>query len=91
MEPKKIAKEVISSKDCIPILFLYLSEQHDKKVIDFCNSLDKSDLFLLDQYWLLLYQLFFDEKISNLYNDDNDKGEVFNILKNARVSFIESR
>lgn len=86
--PQEIAKEVISSKDCISILFLYLSKQHDEKVMNFCNTLDKSDLFLLDQYWLLLYQLFFDGKISNPYNDDNDGGEVFNILKNEGVSFI---
>lgn len=85
--PEKIAKEVISSKDCISISFLYLSKQHDKEVIDFCNSLDKSDLFLLDKYWLLLYQLFFDEKIPNPYKNDNDKGEVFNILKNEEVKF----
>jgi hypothetical protein len=89
--PREIAKEVISSKDCIPILFLYLSKQHDKEVIGFCNSLDKNDFFLLDQYWLLLYQLFFDGKISNPYNNDNDKGEGFNILKKEGVSFIESR
>lgn len=89
--PQEIAKEVISSKDCIPILFLYLSKQHNKEVIDFCNSLDKSDFFLLDRYWLLLYQLFFDGKISNPYNNDNDKGKGFNILKNKGVSFIESR
>jgi len=67
--PRKIAKKVIKSEDCISILFLYLSKQYDKEVIDFCDSLDKSDLFLLDQYWLLLYQLFFDEKIPNPYQD----------------------
>jgi len=89
--PEETAKEVISSKDCIPILFLYSSKQHDEKVIAFCDSLNKSDYFLLDQYWLLLYQLFFDGKISNPYNGDNDKGEVFNILKNEGVNFIESR
>ena len=88
---EETAKEVISSKDCISILFLYLSKQHEKKVIDFCNGLDKSVLFLLDQYWLLLYQLFFDGKISNPYNDDKDKGEAFEILKHERVSFIESK
>lgn len=67
--PGETAENVISSKDCISILFLYLSKQYDNKVKDFCNSLDKSDLFLLDQYWLLLYQLFFDGKISNPYKD----------------------
>ena len=89
--PQEIAKGVIRSEDCIPILFLYLSKQHDKEVIDFCNNLDKSDFFLLDRYWLLLYQLFFDGKISNPYNNDYDKGEGFNILKSEKVSFIESK
>jgi len=88
--PQEIAKNVISSNDCISILFLYLSKQHDKKAIDFCNTVvAKDDIFFLDQYWLLLYQLFFDGKISNPYNNYDDKGEGFNILKNNRVSFIE--
>lgn len=90
--PQEVAKDVINSNDCISILFLYLSKQHDKEVIDFCNTLaDKGEIFLLDQYWLLLYQLFFDEKISNPYNYKNDKGKVFNILKKGGVSFIELR
>jgi len=83
---KEIAEKVIKSKDCISILFLYLSKQYDKEVIDFCDSLDKTDLFLLDQYWLLLYQLFFDEEIPNPYQDK----KVFNTLKSNGVSFIES-
>ena len=86
--PEGIAKEILNSKDCIPILFLYLTNQHNKKVINFCNSLNKSDPFLLDQHWLLLYQLFFDEEISNPYKDDEDKGKSFEILKNEGVSFI---
>jgi len=89
--PKGIAENVIKSEDCIAILFLYLSKQYDNEIVAFCDGLDKSDLFLLDQYWLLLYQLFFDGKISNPYKDDNDKGEMFNTLKDEEVSFIESR
>ena len=67
--PKEIAENVIKSEDCISILFLYLSKQHDNEIIAFCDGLDKSNLFLLDQYWLLLYQLFFDRKIINPYHD----------------------
>ena len=69
--PKKTAEKVIESEDCISILFLYLSKHYDNKILDFCDKqiIDKSDLFLLDHYWLLLYQLFFDEKIPNPYQD----------------------
>lgn len=67
--PEETAKKVIKSGDCIAILFLYLSNQHDEKIVTFCDKLDKSDLFFLDQYWLLLYQLFLDGKITNPYQD----------------------
>lgn len=69
--PKEIAEKVIESEDCISILFLYLSKQYDNEIVAFCDKqiINKSDLFLLDQYWLLLYQLFFDEKIPNPYQD----------------------
>lgn len=67
--PEETAKKIIKSEDCIAILFLYLSNQYDEKIVTFCDGLDKSDLFLLDQYWLLLYQLFFDGKITNPYQD----------------------
>ncbi|VUT27785.1 MAG: Reverse transcriptase (RNA-dependent DNA polymerase) [Candidatus Syntrophoarchaeum sp. GoM_oil] len=77
--PKEIAENAIKSEDCISILFLYLSEQYDDEIIAFCDNLYKSDLFTLDQYWLLLYQLFFDRKITNPYN--NDKTAYNNHLK----------
>ena len=64
-----LAQSIIESGDCISILLLYLSKQYDKEVITFCDGLDKSDLFLLDQYWLLLYQINFDGKIANPYQD----------------------
>lgn len=67
--PEETAKKVIKSEDCIAILFLHFSNQYDDEIVKFCNELDKSDIFLLDQYWLLLYQLFFDEKITNPYQD----------------------
>ena len=69
--PSNTAKAIVTSSDCIGILMLYLSKQYDNEVISFCNGLDKTDLFLLDQYWLLLYQLFLDGKIANPYSDIN--------------------
>lgn len=79
--PRGIAVQVINSQDCIGILVLYLSKKYDKDIIAFANSLDKSDLFLLDQYWLLLYQLFFDGKIQNPYQD---KSAYSNHLKGKK-------
>jgi len=79
--PKGVAETVINTKDCIAILFLYLSGQYDKEIVAFCDSLDKSDLFLLDQYWLLLYHLFFCGAISNPYED---KTAYANHLKNKK-------
>jgi hypothetical protein len=69
--PRETAKNVIESGDCVSILLLYLSTQYDKEVIALCDSLDKTDTFLLDQYWLLLYQLYFYNKINNPYTDEN--------------------
>ena len=65
------AKAIMASSDCLAILMLYLSKQYDNEVIAFCNGLDKTDIFLLDQHWLLLYQLFLDGKIANPYADVN--------------------
>jgi hypothetical protein len=51
---------------------------HAKKVIENCT------LYELDQSWILLYQLFFHEKIDNPYADD----PTFEILKKHDVQFL---
>jgi|GEM_PF-2877534 len=83
----KQADAVVCTRDCLGLLMLYLSghPDHQNKVIDFANSLDQNDLHGLDQYWLLLYQLFHDDNISNPYGDEN----AFEILKSAGVSFVK--
>lgn len=80
------AKSVVGTKDCFAILMLYLSghSDHQDEVIVFANALNKNDLHELDQYWILLYQLFRDGKISNPYGDEN----TFEILKADGVSFV---
>lgn len=80
------ADAVVRTRDCIALLMLYLSgcADHQTKVIEFANSLDRNDLHELDQYWLLLYQLFLDETVSNPYDDEN----TFEILKSEGVSFV---
>jgi hypothetical protein len=80
------ADEVVASRDCIPLLLLYLSGEakHQKRVVDFTKGLDAADLYELDQYWLLLYQLFVDKVITSPYGDE----DAFEILVAEGVSFV---
>ena len=83
--------QVIESGDCIPILLVYLTgEQKQRKaVIDYAEGLDRKDLYGLDQHWLLLYQLFRDEAISDPYSDGSSNGTSFSIMKSHGVNFVE--
>ena len=61
----EIAEEIINTGDVVAITTLYLFTSHQQKVVVFCNSILQLSLFDIDQYWLLLYQVFFDKKIEN--------------------------
>lgn len=76
-------QKVIESRDCMAILMLHLAGTFEDEVKGFVDSLDKLDLYELDQYWVLLYQLFHDDVIGNLYAGEN----CFDILKDEGVSF----
>jgi hypothetical protein len=82
-----LADKVLASRDCISLISLYLSGDAaiQARVIDFTKSLVPGDLYELDQYWLLLYELFRENKIPNPYSDET----VFEILKTNAVSFVE--
>lgn len=84
---KKIVNDIIQSGDCIPILLLSLMEKTEyvEPVVEFANSLDPQDIYGLDRYWILLYQLFRDGLISQPYPDDR----TFKILRDAGVSFVD--
>jgi len=79
----KTANEVVATGDALSILMLYWTGQHADKVKSFCEGLDTNDLYGLDCYWLLLYQLYFDGVIANPYPD-----RVFEVLKAHDVSFF---
>lgn len=70
--PSDLASMIRNTEDCFAITLLYLSSpDHEKLVVDFANwLLDQKDIYLADRYWLLLYQLFFDSKIPNPYEDE---------------------
>jgi hypothetical protein len=80
------AETVVASRDCLGLLLLYLSgESHNQEMVrSFIGSIGR-DSYDLDQYWLLLYQLFRDGQIANQYPDDN----VFEVLKEHGVTFID--
>jgi hypothetical protein len=81
------AKEIVSSRDCLSLLLLYFSGDptHQTRVIGFASGLDRSDLYELDQYWLLLYELFFAGKIASPYMGE----DAFEVLKSNAVSFLK--
>ena len=82
----KTVEALLAEPDCIALLLLYV--QGDKslktRVVEYAESLDHSDLYGLDQYWLLLYELFRDGAISNPYAGEG----AFEILKDEGVSFV---
>ena len=81
------ADEIILSSDCIPILMLYLlgNANQRAKVISFASgSLDKNDLYELDTYWLLLYQLFLNQEMGNPYTND----DTFDVMATEDVNFV---
>lgn len=83
-----ISEEIISSHDCIPILLLYLmgDRKVQEKIASFALKLDKDDLYFLDKYWILLYQLFLDGLIPQPYPADDC---TFEILQDEGVTFVD--
>ena len=89
------SSDIVDSGDCLPMLVLYLSDDpvHQYRVVRFVMRLVQNcvDPYELDQYWLLLYQLFFDSRISDPYSQIGSlKGALssFAILKNDGVTFV---
>lgn len=86
--PVALAQSVIDTKDCISILMLYLTNQHEQLILDWVSKLEKSNCYELDQYWLLLYQLYIDGKVNS---DMCSVPASFEALKSAGVTFITQK
>lgn len=86
------ACRIVESRDCIPMLLLSQSgdQSHENKVIEFANGLQRTDLYGLDQYWLLLYELFSHQKVDNPYQTKNSKDTTFEIMYSEGVRFLDS-
>jgi hypothetical protein len=66
---EEIAIKIINTGDVIAITTLYLFTVHQQKVVVFCQSILQMSLFDIDQYWLLLYQVFLNKQIANPYKN----------------------
>ena len=84
--------QIIQSQDCVPILLMYLTGEQEQKdaVVAYAENLDPEDLYGIDQYWLLLYQLFKDGAISDPYSCGSSNTTSFSIMKSSGVNFIEN-
>lgn len=82
-----LARKVLASKDCVAMLLLYESGDaaHRAEVLNFVASLDTTTLYDLDQYWLLLYQLYRAGAIPTPYSCE----DAFEILQASGVTFLQ--
>lgn len=81
-----LAQAVVASRDCLALLLLYLSGDptHRAAVIHFAQRLNAADHYELDQYWLLLYELYFDNCIQTPYASEG----AFQFLRANGVRFL---
>lgn len=79
-----VISSVLNSKDCVALTILN-SMIHDENIVNFANSVVATgDQYYIDNYWLLLYQLFREGKIA----DVDDNVDAFIILRDNGVNFI---
>ena len=82
---EETVQAVLDSRDCVSITILYSFLEQKEKIIEFAQTiLEKNDDFTKDNYWLLLYQLFLNNDLTEGYCSDR----VFSILKEHSVNFI---
>ncbi|MCA9086094.1 MAG: RNA-directed DNA polymerase [Planctomycetaceae bacterium] len=53
---RRLCQAVVDSKDCLAMCMIVATDQSIDKVDTFLNSLDRTQPYELDQYWLLIYQ-----------------------------------
>lgn len=85
--PAELVDEVLQTRDCVAltILLLYGSDDIVKTLREFAASLDTADYYELDQYWLLLYELYRRGLTGNPYGKD----DTFDILVQHDVVFVK--
>ena len=82
----KLAKSIITTKDCMSIGMLIALKQHQEKVIAFLNDIKNKSNYNLDQYWILLHELTPNSKEFNNYVEKSG----LKFLREKNVQFIKS-
>ena len=85
----KIQESVFISEDCMAILSLYVHGYCKERIIQHVNKRCSIDPEFKEKNWLLIYQLYRDEKLYDM--DDIDMGLVYQLLKNRGVSFVRQQ
>lgn len=79
--------EIIKNGDCISLTILNDINKENEKIIGFANSIRERDYqYDCDRYWLLLYQLFREQRIKS-----TSKDSTFHILRKHKVNFIPKK
>ncbi len=81
----EVMTAVFKTRDPVALACLYCLGGNREQITDFLEyGIDKADLWAVDRYWLLYYQLYQDHRIPNPYPQDN----VFEILRFHSVNFM---
>ncbi|MFA0612209.1 MULTISPECIES: antiviral reverse transcriptase Drt4 [Vibrio] len=84
----KTIDAIIETEDCVALTILNSMLIGNKQIIDFAkNIIESGDNYLIDTYWLLLYQLFRDGDVKNAYGNI----KIFNTLLGFDVNFIPDK
>lgn len=90
----ELARTIVSNGDCLALTLLHpLGDDTARSlVLDFANSLVKGvltevDAYELDEYWLLLFELFAERQLANPYRTE----DTFDVLLSHGVRFVKAR
>jgi len=88
---KEDARKIISSNDCMPMAGLLAIGQHFDLVDSFVSSVNNSFYQELDQYWILIYELYILNELSKSKQLDKYIEESgFEIMRKNGVSFLST-
>ena len=82
---KEAIKATIQSRDCLAVTLIFNYEGFLDEIKQLIVEILNADIYTKDNYWLLLYQLYYSEQIESPYEDG-----VFECLKQNQVHFIPS-